>query len=234
MSNATVIPWLPVDPILVAPLQSLAAPGNLILNSRVTGQPQGNFIYDRVIRKVSLTSTNNLSGVNFTIKGIGSPVDAPNQNPIEALGIVSETIGGPNNNTVNTDNIYSQVISISADSPANGISAGSGPSGITDYVFLDYNRTIFQTAVQLQFVHHDSGTVTVYQSLTKPYMIDINYGNLIGVQPIPAFEVSGALKDAITDQIGILLSPVALTWANIKDANTDVINFTVLQQGTRS
>lgn len=241
MSHPIVIPWLPINTTLIAPLQTLAAPGNLALNSKVPGLPQGPFIYDRVIRDISLTSIHDLSGVNFTITGIGSPVDA-DINPTQVLGIISETISGPLGTgvpvSVDSGNIYSQIISITADAPANGISAGSGPNGITDYVFLDYNRTIFQTSVQLQFNPRTTATVTVFESLTKPQTIDINAGNLVNVPAVTgglainssAFAVS-ALTNATTKQLGTLLSPVAITWAAINASTTDSITFTVLQQG---
>lgn len=238
MSQPIIIPWLPVDNTLIAPLQTLAAAGNLSLNSKVPGQPQGPFIYDRVIRDISITSANDLSAVHFTITGIGSPVDA-DINPTQVLGLISETIIGPNAGTVDSGNIYSQIISITTDAPVNAVSVGSGPNGITDYVFLDYNRTMFQTSVQLQFNPRTTSTVTVFQSLTKPQTIDINAGNLINVQPIvgnlainsSAYPVSVALTGASTKQLGILQSPVALTWAAVNASTTDSIIFTVLQQG---
>ncbi len=233
MSVPRLISWLPIDTTLIAPLQDLAAAGNLVLNSKVLGQPQGPFIYDKVIRSVSLTSANDLHLVNFTITGIGSPVDA-NGNPTQVLGLVSDVIAGPNANSVSTPKIYSQIISISSDSAALGVSAGSGPAGITDYVFLDYNRTMFQSSVQLQFNPRTTATVTVYESLTKPQIIDINKGNLVNIEPIPAFELLAPITNVTTNQIGILRSPVSIAWANIKTATTDLINFTVLQQGTSS
>lgn len=242
MSHPIIIPWLPINTTLIAPLQTLAAAGSLALNSKVPGLPQGPFIYDRVIRDISLTSSNDLHLVNFTITGIGSPVDA-DINPTQVLGLISETIAGPLGTgvpvSVDSANIYSQIISITADAPAAGISAGSGPNGITDYVFLDYNRTIFQTSVQLQFNPRTTASVTVFESLTKPQTIDINAGNLINVPPVTgglavnssAFPVSVALTGATTKQLGVLISPVAITWAAINASSTDSITFTVLQQG---
>lgn len=235
MSSPKTISWLPANNTLIAPLQTLVAAGNLSLNSKVPGQPNGSFIFDKVIRDITLISANDLRLVNFTITGIGTPVDA-NINPTQTLGLISEVRAGPNGaaNPVDSVNIYSKIISISADAPAAGISVGSGPNGITDYVFLDYNKSIFQTSVQLQFNPRATATVTVYQSLTNPQSIDINAGNLINVQPIPSFPVSILLTNATTNQLGILLSPVSIAWATVNASSTDLINFTTLQQGTSS
>lgn len=231
MSSPKIISWLPIKSTLIAPSQSLAAAGNLVLNSKVPGQPQGAFIYDKVIRQVRLTSTANENGVAFTIRGIGTPIDPVTKNPTDVLKFITEIIpNGPNIGApVDSVNIFSQIISISANNVVVNISVGSGPAGITDYVFLDYNRTMFQAAAQLQFNPRTTATVTVYQSLSKPQIIDINAGNLIDIKPIPEFLVTAL--NVTTDQLEILKSPVALTWATVIASTTDLINFTVLQQG---
>lgn len=69
-------------------------------------------------RAVSLTSTGNISAVNFTVKGY----DAYGQ-PMTA------TLAGPNNNTVNTLKAFMSVISITA-SAAVGTNTSAGTSDI--------------------------------------------------------------------------------------------------------
>lgn len=244
MSKAIVIPWLPVEgnEAVIASLQTLAGAGSLVINSTNPALPQGPYVYDRVIRKVGLTSANNLSAVGFTIIGIGSPIDASG-NPTQVLSLITEgPIAGPNNDTVYSDNIYSQIISITSNAAANAVSAGFGDEGITDYIFLDYNRTMFQTTVQLQFVDRTTLTGTVYQTLNKPETPNINYGDLDPFNPInttppppiPAFAVSADLTAANTNQIGTTLSPVSMVWANFASTSDDYAIFTVLQQGLRS
>lgn len=250
MSSPIIIPWLPTagNQAAIAPLQDVAAPGgNLQLVSGNASLPQGPYIYDRVVRQLSLTSANNLSAAAFTITGIGSPQDGAG-NPTQVLGPISEVIlAGPDVDTIISVNIYSQIISISVNMAVNGISAGFGNEGITDYVFLDYNRSRFQTSVQLQFLNRTTMVADVNQSLNKPEYPNINFGNLNKFAPLPIFGVmatfSGstisaaptAMNAVTTNTLGILQSPVTLTWATVRgtfDVN-DSLFFTVLQQGNR-
>lgn len=249
MSYPIVIPWLPTagNQAAIAPLQNVVAlGGNLQLVSGNASLPQGPYIYDRVLRQVSLTSLNNLSGANFTITGIGSPQDGVG-NPTQVLGPISEVLVGPNADSVESVNIYSQVTSISVNMAVNGISAGFGNIGITDYVFLDYNRSRFQTSVQLQILNRTTLFADVNQTLNKPEYPNINFGNLSKFAPLPIFPVTATfivgaataagsvMEDCTVTTLGILQSPVALTWATVRGTpNTpDNLFFTVLQQGIR-
>jgi len=232
MSSYTVIPWLPAllkdnvpDSSIASGQNTSANNQNLVLNSTVPNLPQGPYIYDRVVRSIIIYCTTNVACV---VTGIGSPVDTTNKNPTQALGTVTENITITDSISQESDNIYSQILSITVSTAVNGISAGFGTFGITDYVFLDYNRKIFQANVQLQFATGDTANGNVYQSLTKPYIITPD-GDVNNFQPIPAFPVT--LTEVNPNQIGTLLSPVALTWATITGTTTTPIYFTVLQQG---
>jgi len=230
MSHPRVISWLPINATLIANSQSLAAAGNLLLNSSVPGQPTGPFIYDKVIRQVQLTTTGDESGVQFTITGIGSPtVDGHGlDNPTQVVGLISEMVTGPTNVLpTNSNNIYQQVISISANNAVGNISVGSGPSGITDFVFLDYNSVVGQANCSIQFLNRVTISAIGYNSLNKPQFIDINSGNLIS-SPFLANEFIASTHVNTFQQIPI---PSAVVWLNIQNTTTDSINFTVLQQG---
>lgn len=247
MSSPTVIRWLPgssnTEAIATSANNLLGAnvAGNLVLNSSVPGFSQGSFIYDKVIRNISLASAQNLSGRSFTISGIGSPVDGDG-NPTQVLAPIIETpITGPNTNTVYSANVYSQINSISYTSNATpgSIKVGFGNFGITDYVFLDYNRIMFATSLQVQFITVNTSTVSVYQSLNKPQSPNIQYGNLDNFQPIPAFNVASFDEVAIKT-FGYLTSPASIVWATISSTTvsptpptSSEIYFTVLQQGIR-
>lgn len=248
MSSPTVIHWLPgrsnteaiaklANNILVANVA-----GNIILNSSVPSLDQGPFIYDKVIRNISLASASNLSGRNFTISGIGSPVDGDG-NPTQVLAPISEgPFAGPTaGNTIYSANIYSQINSISykSNAAAGSIKVGFGNYGITDYVFLDYNRIMFAASLQVDYPVHFHSTVSVYQSLNKPQSPNIQYGNLNNFQPITAFNVD-PFSEVVAPTFGDLTSPSSITWATISSSteapaqpDTDDIYFTVLQQGIR-
>lgn len=227
MSVPRVITWLPLNTTLIAPSQSLIATGNLVLNSKVPGQPQGAFIYDKVIRQVQLTSTADESGVTFTITGIGSPVDG-NGNPTQVVGLITENVTGPTSILpTNSANIYQQVISISANGPVTNISAGSGPNGISDFVFLETNTAVGNANFSLQFLNFAAISVSVYTSLNKPQIPDMNAGNLIN-SPFLATELQTPIQHATFNSLPI---PLSVVWANVTATTTDSVVFTVLQQG---
>ncbi len=232
MSGPKVITWLPINTTLIAPSQSLAAAGNLVLNSSVPGLRQGAFIYDKVIRKVQLTTSGNEAAVSFTITGIGTPIDPVTKNPTGVVGLISETIvngpiaGAP----VNSVNIYQKIISISANAAVVNIAAGSGPDGITDFVFLNYNSVYGGTNFSIQIVNPilvPGIAATTYVSLNRPQIVDINAGNLID-SPFMSYRV---LASTQIDAFSTIGSPCSVIWINIIDTTTESINFTVLEQG---
>lgn len=228
MSHPRVISWLPLNETLIAPHQSLAAAGNLQLNSSVPGLPQGAFIYDKVIRNVRLETTGDESAVNFTITGIGSPVDA-NGNPTQVMSLITEgPFAGPTSLvSIDSSNIYQQIISISADDAVNDISVSSGPDGITDFVFLNYNSVFGDANCSIEFVNGTGISAEGYVSLNKPQIPDQNSGNLIN-SPFFSHEFIASTTD---DTFNNIPTPVSVVWLSIKDTSTDSINFTVLQQG---
>ena len=71
---------------------------------------------------VTLTSTNNLSGVTFTITGT-------QRQPYSETISVTETIAGPSGNTVTSVNFYNRILSIKANGAAAGVSAGHSITG---------------------------------------------------------------------------------------------------------
>jgi hypothetical protein len=242
MSIPIVLHWLPNSTTGIAALQDVLAGKSFIFKSNIPGISIAPYIFaqdtipQQVLREVTITSTNNYGTTHFVLTGIGSSVDGDG-NPDQPIGLISEDLSGLNNNTLTSDNIYSQVISIVPSTNVSGVSIGWGGNGITDYVLLDYNRTIFQTAIQLQFIVHDAAKVIAYQTLSKPEYPSnspTNSGNLTSFSPLPAFPVAGFDPAVTVNTLSTLISPVALTWATITDAVTDELYFTVLQQGLRS
>jgi len=124
----------------IALAQTLAAAGNLSLNGSLKqtltpndggtisffpNQGQNSTNSDSTVFggynvPVTLTSTGNLSGVTFTITGFQSE-------PYNPFIPVTETIAGPNNNTVTSVNFYNRILSISASAAVGtAVSAGTG------------------------------------------------------------------------------------------------------------
>ena len=120
MSTYTPYTWPVIDTAAVCALQDLASSGSLLLNGTFTSSDTPNqisFISNNFIRSVSITSANNLSAINFTITGF--------QN--EAL--VTETIVGPNNNTVFGTKYYDIITSVAASGSVTQVSVGTGSAG---------------------------------------------------------------------------------------------------------
>ena len=118
----------------IAAAQTLAGAGNMVLNGsgsdesptrrmRLTGSG-----FSRVI---TLTSTGNISAVNFTITGTDIRGAA-----------LSEVIAGPNINTVSTTNNFYSVTSIAASAAVGtATSAGIGDTGTSQWIRVNYQIT---------------------------------------------------------------------------------------------
>lgn len=129
--------WLAADTQAICATQTVAAPvfpavvtKPLVMNGTYVSRTENDFPYFRykgVYRSVSITSTNNLSGVNFFITGYYKG------------NLKTVTLVGPNNGTVDSGinpipaerTIFEKVTSIIADGAATGVSIGSGVVGIT-------------------------------------------------------------------------------------------------------
>jgi len=131
----------------IALLQTLAGAGALNLNGALLYQPAlptNTFarMSDAVERKITLTSTGNISGVNFTIVGKNYQTVA-----------VTEVLAGPNNNTVTSVNNYYEIDSITANGAVGtATSAGIGTTGVTAWVLGDHYPSTFSAALYINIL----------------------------------------------------------------------------------
>ena len=218
----------------IAADQNIQAGQFLILNSTVPFLSQLPYIFDKLVRSVAFYSAQNVSNARFKITGIGSPIDG--NGPTQALDLITEIVAGPNNTTVFSANIYSQIISIEATvgmPNATFVNVGPGNFGITDYFFFDYNRIIGQVGLQFQFFDQVSLEASVFQSLTKPEIPSLE-GNLIK-QNIPAIAWGNPLENVTGDIAVNNLFVTSVLWATITQdtADDDSLIFTIIQQGIR-
>lgn len=96
--------------------QTLGGAGSFTLNG--AGVTSGQWVTpDLFAKQIGFASTGNISGVNFTISGYEDR---------NKTILISETIAGPNNNTVETTNYFYSIQSISA-SGAVGTNTKAGP-----------------------------------------------------------------------------------------------------------
>lgn len=240
MAQPIVVYWAPAvgNETAIASLQTLTGAGNLALNSNQRNSDvstHGPYVYDKVIRTVSLTSANNLSARTFTISGLGSAVDGSG-NPTGPFSATTETRVGPNANTVYGAKIWKRIDSIAVDGAVTAVSAGFGSTGITEYIFMDYNKSSWYAACQMQLLNRATLTYTVYESLTRPETPNPAGYLDVWAAIIPGFAVAAGMTAATTNQIAELPFPVTIIWATIL-ANTtaaEAAYFTILQQGTHS
>ncbi len=121
---------------------------NIIFDGKLSNPSSGtgDVGFNGVSRKISITSANDLSGINFTIRG-----------KLNGFNI-SETISGPDGGTVYTQEDFSIVESITFDdSPDAFVSVGSGHTGFTNWFWFNHYCEFPSTSVQVNKV---AGNVT--------------------------------------------------------------------------
>jgi hypothetical protein len=187
------VTWPAPSTTYIALAQTLSAAGNLVLNGG-GGTPGLNtpvVVFPGFTRVVTLTSTANLSGINFTITGTLNN------------STISEVLAGPNNNTVTSTNIYDSITSIAASAAfnPNTVSAGIGATGRTQWTNWDYNAPVCNYSVQVAV----TGTINYTLNVT---LDDANVASPTLTAPITA------LANATTTQLGNLTIPVK--WMNVK------------------
>jgi len=127
------------NPTDICALQTLVGAGNLSLNGNLVDPTTGilNFLKYGYSRQLSLTSGNNLSARNFTINGTQNGVP------------LSEIIGGPNNNTVYSVQVYDTVTSISVNGAVNAVSIGTGWQGFFPLIGINLDREVINYTLTL-------------------------------------------------------------------------------------
>ncbi len=218
----------------IAPLQAVGADhvvkirSNLPFMPNVPANNSGIFKYPSMIRTVALASLSNLSAINFTITGLASLPDA-NGNPLNCLQVISETIAGPNIDTVESINLYSRIDSIvaSTDTAGDEVSVGFGSKGIIAYIFLNLNSPPPQHwAIQGQPITAlPAFTYEFYGTLTEPEVINDQQGNVAPFPAfIPAFSVNGPHNNQ--PSYAAILGPsnvglLRMVWTKIDDSAGD-------------
>lgn len=143
MSKGTKITWPLLDLQAVCLNQTLGAAGNLIINGTLSSNPNLPNLraeFPKICRQITISSTADLSGIQFTISGIGDngyPKSVP--------------IAGPNNNTVTTvAELFSIVNSVSANAAvATNVRVGAGSVGATQWFLSDHYRELSHLSVNV-------------------------------------------------------------------------------------
>ena len=142
-------------------------------------------IFQGVARKLTLTSTDDLSGVNFTFTGFD-----------QYFQPISEILAGPNNNTVVTANDYHVLSNIAADGGYTNFSAGIGSTGIICWIPMNY---------QIDPVYY-----TIQTTVTGT----INYSLYQTLDPIGFYRTSASQSEFILPETSPFLANNPITTVN--------------------
>lgn len=204
MARPQTVTWPALSHNSIALLQSLAGPGLVLLNGQY-GNQIGNIalISDVLTRDITISSVNNLTGVNFTI--VGSYLGAP----------LTEVLAGPNNNTVNSVNLYDTIISITSNGAAANFSVGTGQQGYVMPFTYDFHANNANLSVQVEV----AGAVnyTFFASLVDTFTVD-NFTPIAG------------MIGAVADEFGSINFPIKYGVVRF-NAGNGTIAVTYLQQG---
>lgn len=210
---------------LVANLQNGVANVPLVLNNTdVLGNvidPARSFIPCVIIpnaeKKITITSVNNLTGVDFTLSGYNI-FNQP----------ISEVLTGANANTATSVLNYHKINSVIPNNAANAVQIGVSDNAISRWMILDTNRTnsSFPT-IQINV----AGTIeyTVYGTASKPFTYNQNGYNFPNVLSFP---VSNSLTNASTNQIEETTIHYQAIAVEVNSADPDgELQITLLQPG---
>jgi len=216
MGIPAVFTWPAASATSVASLQTFGAAGSLALDGSLTLPARENSTsriayFPNIFRKVSLTSTNNLSAVNFIITGIGLSGSS-----------ISETIAGPNSNTVESVNLFQTVTSITFNAAVTAVSAGTGQSGQTGWFTYD----IYTDNANLGIGIVITGTINYTMQVTFE---DLNKNP--NTSPV-VFTPVTAMTAATTNQITNLIQPIRFSNVKINSSTgAATLVATYIQQG---
>lgn len=225
MSKVTTIIWPLLDLQAICLNQTLAAAGSLIINGTLSSNPNLPNVrveFSKIARRISLQSAGNLSGVQFTISGIGD-----NGYP------KSVTIAGPNNNIVNTGTeLFSIVNSVSTNAAVGtNVRVGTGAAGATQWFLSDHYRKVNHLSVNVVVtgVVDYSFQTTFDDPTTNPNFVVKTPIDGVTIQTIPtATPMVNATVSCLSDYT--IPTHYSRIYINSSDA-TGALTISFLQQG---
>lgn len=191
----------------IAEAQQLGGPGSLTLNGDLV---TAGIAHLDVQRKVGIASTGNLSGVTFTVYGTD-----------QSGNTISESLAGPNNNTVSTTLDFYTVTQVAA-SGAVGTDVIVGTTGVGASapipldIYLDpFNVSLFADV---------TGTVN--------YTAQFTFDNVQANAGPYTWTNHPDLTSATADGDGTYISPVTATRIVTNSGDGSIV-FTVIQAGVQ-
>jgi hypothetical protein len=153
-------------------------------------------------RVVSLTSAGNLAAVNFTVTGY------------DLFGkAVTQTLAGPNANTVATSEEFHIITGVSADDAVgSAVTVGTGSTGRTNWAIVD--RAIQPTSINIALTLTATISVTVKETFD-----DVNAKIAAGANPTTQDDANLAAET--TSATGTITAPIAAWYAAINSSSGD-------------
>jgi len=219
MTTFTKLKWAVQNLSAVAALQDIVAPGPLLLNGTFFDPAipdQVALIKAKMIRSISLTSVNDLSGTNFVITGL------------QNSAYVSETLSGPNNNTIYGTKYYDIVTSVVANTVVNGIQVGTGDTGFLPLLVVNTNASIINYSASVLLPAGSGINYSLFQTLDQ---INNNFIPFLNQesQLFPAFGLANETTSQIANSL-LITNFVLLKVNSSALPITDTFEFILLQE----
>lgn len=171
------------------------------------------YVFNGVSRTISLTAAGDESSANFIITGTLNGQE------------VTETLSGPNAETLEGTQLFDTIISIAADSDFTSVSVGTGLLGATHWVLHNFHATVLGMSVQVAV----TGTVMNYSFQTT-----LDNVNLITPQMgVDLFTPITAMTGATTSQLAPYNNVTQYSRIAINEGTDDTGSLiaTFIQQG---
>ncbi len=215
----TTYKWPVIDKEAVCALQDgPGGGGDLLFNGTLYSSDipdQVSLISSNFSRSVSVTSTNNVSGVNFIIEGLQNGA------------YVTETIVGPNNTTVYGSQIFDIIKSVKTDNNANQVSVGTGKVGFLPIIPINYD-TIINLSVSVILPAGSGITYSMLRTIEELPSAFVPYDTATSL--FPGF----GLTNMTTTGIGNVQEMTNYVLLKVNDSTnpeTDTFDFIFIQQG---
>lgn len=214
--------WPVQDLSAVCSLQDTAGAAALILNGTLASPLYPNtpisFLNAGFIRSFSITSTNDLSAVNFTVTGTQNGA------------LVQTIVAGPNATTIESsgtfpNDFYDIITSITVDNAVMGVTVGTGDSGYLP--LIQFNVANFAPFWAFSWVLAPAPNITysTYQALEEIANNGTSFANLASFFPLTGNQTTSQVVNNI-GLINYFITKITASTAPL----TDTINLTFMQQ----
>ena len=204
----------------VAEAQTPVDGADLTLDGALVADDVATFVFPTY---VTLASADDLSTVTFTVKGTGTTVNSAGSN------YISETITGPDNDTVTTTQIFATVTSIEVVTASTftteTVEVGGAEVGVGEGPWwpLDIYNPNQVTTISCNILSSGSATYSVQYTNEDPFDTTITQ--------LPVAHPVAALTGASTDQTAFTTTLMRAVRVNVA-SGAGQLRVTVVQQST--